>query len=905
MGTRTFTYAALAVWWSLSAGPSNVFRYSGVQEQIRASPRGFRIERAGKTAAAVSFENARARAARQTRTGVEYPAIWPGVALRYHPRNGRLEYDFVLDPGADPARIRMRIDTGTARLMGSGELLMGDGVALSRPYAWQDENGRRRNVAVFYRARGRQVTFRLGRYDRSRPLVIDPQILVWSFPRIGSDLALNSSSIAGVTAITTDNSGTVYAAATLVDAKSGAVNGSFIVIRIPAGGSSDTQYFTYGAAPGHLASVTLVSAIAVDSAGNIYLAGYTQDQSLGMLNGYQATYSSELNEAFLLKFAPSAISSSGAVAIPLYGTYLNGSSPSFGSNSSANAIAVANNGIVWMTGQTDTSDFPHPNSTLACERNGVDGGAYIAEIDTTKTGAASLPYARCVVGSSAVQGRAIAVDANYVYLAGFTSSTDFPVTASAWQPTYTTPNDAWGDGFFAQFSLAALDGDPVYSTFINNGQAIAMAVVDSRHVYIAGYADGTFAQYPVGTFVTTANAFSRTPQGNGDVYVLWIDPTQAGADSVPYASLYGGGMQDYPSGMAADADGNVYIVGTTASSSLPTGIVAPLQAAPGGGTDVFFAQFNTLASGAASLVQSTPVGGGGSDNTQGIGLGNLLALAPSGVVYLGGVTNSADFPGGNNESGSGGFLMALSSAPVQFTGLQPTITHITTAAGEAPEVAPNTWIEIKGTNLAPGTRIWQASDFAGNRMPTRLDGVSVTVNGKSAYVYYISQTQVNVLTSLDAAAGPVQVEITNGAAGTASGWVDMGSVSPGFFVINGGKYIAATHADGSLLGPASLYPGVSTPAKPGETVVLYANGFGETSPALVEGSAVQSGTLPQLPLVDIGGVAATVRFAGVVSPGLFQFNVVVPATAQDGDNTLSAQYDGFATQDGVFITVQQ
>ena len=132
-------------------------------------------------------------------------------------------------------------------------------------------------------------------------------------------------------------------------------------------------------------------------------------------------------------------------------------------------------------------------------------------------------------------------------------------------------------------------------------------------------------------------------------------------------------------------------------------------------------------------------------------------------------------------------------------------------------------MEIKGQNLAPtgDSRIWQGSDFAGNTLPNQLDKVSVTVNGKSAYIYYISPAQIDILTPPDAMSGPVQVVSTNNGA-SASFTAQAQALSPSFFVFNGGPYVAATHADGTLLGPVSLYPGATTPAKPGETIVLYA-----------------------------------------------------------------------------------
>ena len=237
----------------------------------------------------------------------------------------------------------------------------------------------------------------------------------------------------------------------------------------------------------------------------------------------------------------------------------------------------------------------------------------------------------------------------------------------------------------------------------------------------------------------------------------------------------------------------------------------------------------------------------------------------------------------------------------------PEIIEVTNAEGGVINIAPNTWVSIYGAGLAPAgdTRAWQASDFAGNQMPTQLDHVSVTVNGKSAYVYYISPTQVNILTPPDAVSSTVQVVVTNNGAASATFRAQAQALSPSFFVFNGGPYVAATHADGSLIGPPTLYPGYSTPARPGETIVIYGNGFGPTSIPVVSGSSTQSGTLSPLPTIKIGGTSAIVQFAGLnLTPGEFQFNVVLPPNTPDGDQAIGATYGGVSTQPGALLTIQ-
>jgi uncharacterized protein (TIGR03437 family) len=237
----------------------------------------------------------------------------------------------------------------------------------------------------------------------------------------------------------------------------------------------------------------------------------------------------------------------------------------------------------------------------------------------------------------------------------------------------------------------------------------------------------------------------------------------------------------------------------------------------------------------------------------------------------------------------------------------PVIAQVANAEGESPTIAPNTWLEIKGANLAPAgdTRTWQASDFIGTQMPTQLDKVSATVNGKNAYVYYISPSQIDVLTPPDAITGSVQVVVTNGGVASAAFTVQAQPISPSFFVFNGGPYIAAEHAGGGFIGPTTLYPGSTTPAKPGETVMLYANGFGPTSVPIVSGSSVQGGTLATLPVITIGGINAAVTYAGLVYPGEFQFNVTIPASLGNGDQLITAAHNGSTTQAGTLITIQQ
>ena len=228
----------------------------------------------------------------------------------------------------------------------------------------------------------------------------------------------------------------------------------------------------------------------------------------------------------------------------------------------------------------------------------------------------------------------------------------------------------------------------------------------------------------------------------------------------------------------------------------------------------------------------------------------------------------------------------------------PMVLTVATAFGEAPLIAPNTWVEIRGTRLAPpaDSRIWQSSDFVGNQLPTQLDGVSATVNGKRAFVYSINPGQVEILTPPDPLSGAVPVQLT--ANGLASNIVNVAAQaqSPSFFGLN---YVSARHgADNSIVS-------TSSPAKPGEMIYITGNGFGPTNIPVVSGSMSQSGTLPMpWPAIQIGGMQATVTFAGLVGIGTYQFNVIVPGSLADGDLPITATYNGSSTQPGLLISIQ-
>ena len=273
--------------------------------------------------------------------------------------------------------------------------------------------------------------------------------------------------------------------------------------------------------------------------------------------------------------------------------------------------------------------------------------------------------------------------------------------------------------------------------------------------------------------------------------------------------------------------------------------------------------------------------------------GNGKSGGAASAVYF-----TAGISGADGVLEKHGLFGSLQSAPLITSG------KVVNAASFEADISANSFVTITGANLSSTTRNWGSSDFVNGRLPTELDGVSVEVNGVAAYVSYISPTQLNVLLPLSLTSGPLQVQTTNNGLSSASVSVQLLDLSPAFFPFNDGKHVAATHADNTPVGPSTLYPN-ATPAKPGETVVLWGTGFGPTTPAVPDGWVITTpADLTSMPTVMIGGTAAVVTFAGITEAGLDQINVTIPQSTPDEEATVSAQVNGASTPTNLVITVQ-
>ncbi|HEY4364654.1 MAG TPA: hypothetical protein VGN17_27060 [Bryobacteraceae bacterium] len=309
-----------------------------------------------------------------------------------------------------------------------------------------------------------------------------------------------------------------------------------------------------------------------------------------------------------------------------------------------------------------------------------------------------------------------------------------------------------------------------------------------------------------------------------------------------------------PQGVAVDAAGNVYVAdedNQRIRMVTPDGII---QTIAGNGTRNFS-------------------GDGGPSVNSTISLPQGIAPGPNGIYFV---------DQGNNR------VRVLTPAPSITTG------GIVSASdyGQFAAVAPGTWMEIYGSNLASGARQWAGSDFTGSTAPVKLNGTSVTIGGKAAFVEYVSAGQVVAQVPSDAPLGVQPVIVTTAAGSSAAQTVNVtlaqpGLLAPGAFKVGGKQNVVALFNDGFtyVLAPGAI-PGLNAKrAKPGDIVTMYGIGFGGTAPAIAAGQIVgQQNTLASTFTMQIGGANANLSYSGLAPGlvGLYQFNVTVPpVTAND------------------------
>jgi uncharacterized protein (TIGR03437 family) len=284
--------------------------------------------------------------------------------------------------------------------------------------------------------------------------------------------------------------------------------------------------------------------------------------------------------------------------------------------------------------------------------------------------------------------------------------------------------------------------------------------------------------------------------------------------------------------------------------------------------------------------------------------------------------------GGGANGGGTVFRLQLANTSAPYScATQPVIKSINSAGayGGYSYFASGSWLEIKGANLAnpadprltaainPGQ--WTSSDFNGVNAPTVLDNISVSVNGKPAYIWYLSTTQLNVQAPEDTATGNVPITVNNCSTASAPFQFARRPLAPGLlappsFMVNSTQYMAATFAsDGAYVLSVSTGAALrvnSRPAKPGDLIVAYGIGFGDVTPAILPGVIVQQGNALVNPVtISFGSTPATLAYAGLAGNfvGLYEFFVTVPSGLADGDYQINMTQNGATIPQTMYLTV--
>ncbi|HZG54145.1 MAG TPA: SBBP repeat-containing protein, partial [Pyrinomonadaceae bacterium] len=655
-GDKQTAHAAARGQSAPAAAEPTVLRMKLVGARAGATVEGME-ELAGKVNYFNGNDPAKWRANVPTYGRVRYKEIYPGVDVVYYGNQRQLEYDFVVAPGSDARNVSLKFEgADKVEVDEGGDLLLtvGDEVVRQlKPVVYQEvAGGARREVESGYELRpdGR-VGFHVGEYDAGRPLVIDP-ILVYSTylggggTEDGNDIKVDS---AGNAYICGNTSSTNFPTANPFQATFGGANfeggrDGFITKLNSAG--SGYVYSTYFGGSGD----DRCNKIAIDSAGNAYVAGETTSSTnFPRANAYQNTFGGGLSDAFVTKLDPE-----GDALV--YSTYLGGSI-----FDSGNGIALDSSNNAYITGRTTSADFPTTANAIQETQASQFADAYVTKLDPEGDALVYSTYLGGSGGEAFDAGFSIAVDsAGAAYVTGQTTSTNFP-TINAVQAAFGGGSPD-GDAFVTKINAG---GDALaYSTYLGgnaNDIGFEIAVDSANSAYVTGVVRS--ANFP------TANAYQAALNGASDAFLTKYHPN---GTSYVYSTYFGGSGEDSGNGIAVNAANEPYVAGGTTSTNLPTANAT--QAASGGGVDAFITRFNA---GGSALIYSTYLGGSGGEAALAIALDSALSM------YVAGRTTSTDFPTltavqNANGGGQDGFVTKLSLDPTPTPTPTATATPIPT-----------------------------------------------------------------------------------------------------------------------------------------------------------------------------------------------------------------------------------
>jgi hypothetical protein len=556
---------------------------------------------------------------------VRYRDVYAGIDLVYYGREGELEYDFVVAPAASPRDILLEFDGTTFSVDANGDLVGGlaDGeIRMRRPSVYQEIAGVRVPIhGEWALTAGGRARFEIGDYDRTKPLVIDP-MLAYSTYLGGSrddgpaDIAVDAAGNAYLTGFTTSRNFPTTAGVFQTTFRA---RGEAFVTKVDPTGST-LVYSTYIGGTANEGG----QAIAVDAAGNAYVAGTTQSDDFPTTPGAFQTTGGGPIDAFANDGFVAKLDAAGSSLV--YSTYLGGSD-----TESIAGIAVDPAGNAYVTGSTLSGDFPTtPGALQTGPASGLpappvfEPSRYDAFVTKLNATGSALVYSTYLGGTQQDTAADICVDAlGNAYVTGRTRSENFPTTPGAFQQSDGGLNES---AFVTKLdpSGSALG----YSTYLEG----------SHHEFGAGIAvDAVGQAYVTGgtqsvDFPTTSGTIQPSLGGDSDAFVTKLNPTGSG---LAYSTYLGGIGQDWGDDIALDVLGNAYVTGTTRSTDFPLGPAAWQPTFGGGLFDSFVAKLDGTGS---DLVYASFLGGSHADFPSGI------AVDATANAYATGLTVSLNFP---------------------------------------------------------------------------------------------------------------------------------------------------------------------------------------------------------------------------------------------------------------------
>jgi len=629
---------------------------------------------------------------------VRYRNVYPGIDAVYYGNRSQLETDYLVAPGANPAKIALHVEgTHSLALNHKGDVVIAGSsgnVILRRPLVYQKIDGKRREVAANYVLRApRLVGLEIAGYDSTQPLVVDP-VIDYSTYLGGASGTAGGSANNSATAVAVDANGDAYITGSTGASNFPVTSGTFQGQNNSNGALESNAFVTKLNATGtaliystYLGGTTSDGAtgLAIDSNGDAYVVGTTSSTDFPTISSsvspIQSTFppGNSGSTGFFAELDPNGASL-------LYATYLGGD----GTQDSPEGVTVDANGYVYIVGLTNSTTFPVTFNALQAANNsvGANGASFnvfLSRINPAQPGLAGLVYSTYLGGSTNDGGYAIAVDTNAnAYIAGYAASSNFPITVNGYQQNR---NGSTSNSFLAR--IDTVNSVLVYSSFLGGGgvgpdQANSIAIDSNSNAYIAGKTYDSVFPTTLGAYET---AFPTT-SGGYTGYVARFDTSKSGSSSLVYATYLGGNISgDQPHSIAIDSMGNAYLTGETWSGNFPVTPGAPENTGISGLQNGFM---TVLTSDGSTVAFSTYFG---SNNSAGYGVA-LDSLVPP-DVYIVGSTNSRTFPVTTGsfqttlQGASDGFVAMLSPAASQGVFANPT----TLSFGNQPE----------GTSSSPQT----------------------------------------------------------------------------------------------------------------------------------------------------------------------------------------------------------